>query len=557
MTESLHIGQPNESITTIGYTYDPLSRLTLADYCNTDDYAYTYDAVGNTQRTGARRLTQVTDLSTTTYAYDIANHLKVARSMTTVNGVTYTWDNNHLKVARGNLINDGVNTYAYTIENRLSSITNGGETSYYYYNGLGDRLFQLVDGVTTHYMLDMNAALTQVLTDGTQTYLYGLSRLGQKDATTMEFFLGDAPRSCEASGAYPKHYPRQGIGEGYTLRQMTDSTGTLTLEKSYTPFGEVIASTGTGESIYGYTGEVTDESGLVYLRARYYLPESGRLLTKDYWPINYNQPITNNHWIYVDANPIINTDPTGNRNCKTPLSRECQIGLSNLYQNASFIKNTVYSGSMQPVEGFAWFIEKSKSQFTNIEDLIWAMTLVIDDFDKNNGPIWAQANRSFHLSNANSSFFIQQDWLAYMNNPIYDKNRWCDPINPNNCVNSKWTYSLRGDWNPSYWDKTANQAYHFWFSVAVTFFDGDIFAFIANEYHDRGEQTTYDFINSNPTQAPPPYNVSSRPDKNLSIKGMELGHILKSYSILQKLSCHAFPYDKAFNIEDWIRANLK
>ncbi len=231
--------------------------------------------------------------------------------MTTVNGVTYTWDNN------GNLLNDGVNTYAYTIENRLSSITNGGETSCYYYNGLGDRLFQLVDGVTTHYMLDMNAGLTQVLTDGTDTYLYGLTtltgagRLGQKDTTTMEFFLGDAPRSCEASGAYPKHYPRQGIGEGYTLRQMTDSTGTLTLEKRYTPFGEVIASTGTGESVYGYTGEVTDPSGLVYLRARYYEPTDGRFISKDIWSGDYFRTQSLNRWKYVEGNPVNYTDTSG------------------------------------------------------------------------------------------------------------------------------------------------------------------------------------------------------------------------------------------------------
>ncbi|MGA9398203.1 MAG: hypothetical protein WBV22_08080 [Anaerolineaceae bacterium] len=56
VTESLHLGQPNESITTIAYTYDTLNRLTLVDYSNTDDHSYTYDAVGNTQRTGAGRL---------------------------------------------------------------------------------------------------------------------------------------------------------------------------------------------------------------------------------------------------------------------------------------------------------------------------------------------------------------------------------------------------------------------------------------------------------------------------------------------------------------------
>ena len=70
---------------TIDYTYDPLYRLTAADYDSGDYYHYTYDAVGN-------RLTQESSVggppSTVAYAYDIANRL------TSVDGVTYTWDDN-------------------------------------------------------------------------------------------------------------------------------------------------------------------------------------------------------------------------------------------------------------------------------------------------------------------------------------------------------------------------------------------------------------------------------------------------------------------------------
>ncbi len=106
----------------------------------------------------------------------------------------------------------------------------------------------------------------------------------------MEFFLGDALGS---------------------VRQMTDSTGTLTLEKSYAPFGEVITSTGTGESVYGYTGEVTDPSGLVYLRARYYLPGSGRFISRDAWIGSYSIPMSYNKWLYVYNNSINYLDPSG------------------------------------------------------------------------------------------------------------------------------------------------------------------------------------------------------------------------------------------------------
>jgi len=71
--------------------------LKEANSSNNDYYHYAYDAVGN-------RVSQTAFLSgaalTTSYGYDNANRL------TSVNAVTYTWDNN------GNLLNDGVNTYA-------------------------------------------------------------------------------------------------------------------------------------------------------------------------------------------------------------------------------------------------------------------------------------------------------------------------------------------------------------------------------------------------------------------------------------------------------------
>lgn len=41
-------------------------------------------------------------------------------------------------------------------------------------------LSQTVGGVTTEYTLDRNAGLTQVLADGTDTYLNGLMRLRTK-----------------------------------------------------------------------------------------------------------------------------------------------------------------------------------------------------------------------------------------------------------------------------------------------------------------------------------------------------------------------------------------
>jgi RHS repeat-associated protein len=209
--------------------------------------------------------------------------------MTIVNGVIYSWDNN------GNLINDGVSSYTYDAANpqggrrRLATLNDGTGTSSYTYNGLGDRLAQTVGGVTTNYTLDLNTGLTQVLTDGENTYLYGISRLAQ-NATDKEYFLSDALGS---------------------VRQLSDPTGAITLNRSYTPFGEVLSESGTGESIYGYTGEVTDESGLVFLRARYYLPGSGGFISKDMWSSIYVHPQSLQKWVYVKGDPINYVDPTG------------------------------------------------------------------------------------------------------------------------------------------------------------------------------------------------------------------------------------------------------
>jgi RHS repeat-associated protein len=142
------------------------------------------------------------------------------------------------------------------------------------------------------YTLDLNAGLTQVLTDGETTYLYGLARLAQLDTGTLDtaYFLGDVLGS---------------------VRQLTDETGVVTYAASYTPYGEVLSSVGEGESVYGFTGEYSDVTGLVYLRARYYSPMSGRFLSRDIWGGDTNSPMSYNMWLYVFGNPVNFTDPKG------------------------------------------------------------------------------------------------------------------------------------------------------------------------------------------------------------------------------------------------------
>jgi YD repeat-containing protein len=132
-----------DSTTRIDYTYDPLGRLTAADYTPQTFFHYTYDAAGN--RTSLNACLGPGCIAViTTYAYDYAQRLS------SVNAAAYTWDNN------GNLLSNGVTIYTYNHANRLTATSGPGGSYTYGYNGLGDRLQQVTGGVTTRYPLDLN-----------------------------------------------------------------------------------------------------------------------------------------------------------------------------------------------------------------------------------------------------------------------------------------------------------------------------------------------------------------------------------------------------------------
>ena len=173
----------------------------------------------------------------------------------------------------------------------IDSISGENLNVTFQYNGLGERISQTVNGVTTHFTVDLNAGLSQVLSDGTNTYLYGVGRLVQESASGEQYFLTDALGS---------------------VRQLVDANGSVILVKDYEPYGEVLNRAGEGASSYGFTGEMQDSYiKLIYLRSRMYSPVAGRFLTKDSWQGNYTRPLSLNGWNYVESNPINRTDPSG------------------------------------------------------------------------------------------------------------------------------------------------------------------------------------------------------------------------------------------------------
>ncbi|MEO8609368.1 MAG: RHS repeat-associated core domain-containing protein [Chloroflexota bacterium] len=83
---------------------------------------------------------------------------------------------------------------------------------------------------------------------------------------------------------------------------------------NYDPYGSPLEQfgTGTGTTNLGFTGEQTDPSGLLYLRARYVNLSTGTFLTRD--PVQGfvgGGSVRWNPYIYVAGNPVNYTDPSG------------------------------------------------------------------------------------------------------------------------------------------------------------------------------------------------------------------------------------------------------
>ncbi|MBI9051562.1 MAG: RHS repeat-associated core domain-containing protein [Anaerolineaceae bacterium] len=133
--------------------------------------------------------------------------------------------------------------------------------------------------------------MVNILADGENIFLYCNTVVAQVSETQTGYYLPDVLGS---------------------VRQMVDDEATLQLAHSFTPFGEELEKFGDAEANFGYTGQKYDaQTGLLYLRARYYAPGSGRFINKDTWRGNYQQPTTLNRWNYVGSSPVNNVDPSG------------------------------------------------------------------------------------------------------------------------------------------------------------------------------------------------------------------------------------------------------
>ncbi len=160
------------------------------------------------------------------------------------------------------------------------------------YDGEGRRIAQTAGGSTTRYVLDVQRRLPAVIG----------AKAGSDITHYMHGPLGMfAQRNPDASWDWMLH---DGLG---SVRGVFD--GTLQSAAEYDPFGEpIVAPIGTA---YGFTGELTDGNGLVYLRARYLAASLGTFASRDPWRGSASAPRTWNGYAWVEGNVINRVDPGG------------------------------------------------------------------------------------------------------------------------------------------------------------------------------------------------------------------------------------------------------
>ncbi|RAY15969.1 hypothetical protein DPM19_09490 [Actinomadura craniellae] len=297
------------------FEYDDLGRL-KADRLKapggtaTASTTYGYDLE---DRLTEKVTAGVAGAGTSTYTYDHAGRLT---SWTSPAGAltSYEWDaaGNRTKAGtqvatydeRNRVLTAGPATYSWTPRGTLAARTEAGVVRNFSFDAL-DRMTG--DGTTT-FAYD---ALGRMVTRGTGSMVYaGLDNNPVSDGSTT--FARDPfgePLSKQTGG---------GTAASVLTNLHTDVTGTFDPDTgqvqsstAYDPFGQPVATSGTGVSL-GFQGEFTDPgTGLVNMHARWYSPELGAFISRDDYLLDPDPSVEANRYTYGSADPLVTTDPTG------------------------------------------------------------------------------------------------------------------------------------------------------------------------------------------------------------------------------------------------------
>jgi RHS repeat-associated protein len=275
----------------VTWTPDDLYRLTGENIAvdpsgNTGNVTYTYDSVGNRNQ----RTSTVSPIVSQNFtgAYTTADLLKP----------TFDFDDNGNQLTNGN----GV-TYTYNALNQLTRVQGTSLDVSYVYDGDGLRVQKTSNGITTNYLWDRNnltgyPQVSEELQNGSvvRRYVYGpkgpLYMVQLVGSTWVTSYFGE-----DATGS---------------VRFLMNDSGTVTDSWTWDAYGNLLGRTGTTNCALGFDGEYQDaDTGLIYLRARWYDPSTGRFLQMDSYEGDNENPDTLNKFTFVGNDPLNSFDPTG------------------------------------------------------------------------------------------------------------------------------------------------------------------------------------------------------------------------------------------------------
>ena len=163
-----------------------------------------------------------------------------------------------------------------------------------------------VGTITTPFVWDVSGALPTLLKDGSTDYVYGPGGLPLEQISgTSVLWL---------------HHDQLG-----STRVITNSTGNTVGTYIYDSYGNLTASTGTVQVALLYAGQYRDsETGLYYLRARYYDPTTAQFVGVD--PA---AATTLARYGYVGGDPLNHEDPSGAHSRPVTCYKQNSQGSSN------------------------------------------------------------------------------------------------------------------------------------------------------------------------------------------------------------------------------------
>ena len=284
------------------YTYDAQGQLTREYDPDKKLYlGYQYDAGGNLTEVrsypaGAEGGPEGTGTVLKTFAYD--STWKDQLASVTMDGKTrnFTYD------ANGNLLNDGKYTYSWTKGSLLEKVTGDGLEAVYTYDASGIRTSKKVNGTTTEYLTAGGSVLSEKKNGVWQHYLYD----GSGQLMAIRYKGADY------------YYIRDGL---MTITGLVDANGAAVVNYRYDSWGRLLGITGSlaetlgKDNPYRFKGYYYDEeTGMYYLKSRYYQPEICRFISADDISIMLDNPMSlwdKNLYVYGDNDPVNKKDDDG------------------------------------------------------------------------------------------------------------------------------------------------------------------------------------------------------------------------------------------------------